>query len=302
MARIRYLKPDFTMDEDIAEVSIHARFLYQNLWCHMDRSGVCEASSRIIKAQIFPYDDEVTSKKVETYLKELIDHGFLFPVIYKGKAYLYCPTLVKHQKIHPKEQSKHGIPADHLLAATQPEKNPASNLLATSQPEIFPANLPLIGNGELELELELRTSETTQPGKKAFEVAWSNYPRKVEKSGAHKRFVQVIKSQGEFVEFEEAVRNYAAYCEDHRMPEPGIKHMSTFLENRDSKPYFQPWRDWIKKPESQKSTVPKTILPTGPITSTESERTRRQLDEIEHIPPPDPEAVRRLIHSVTKGV
>lgn len=287
------------MDVDLAEVSIYGRYLYENLWCHMDRNGLCDANSKLIKTQVFPYDDEITVKKVTSFLEELVAHRFLIVVEWESKKYFYCPTLLKHQKFHPKEQPRHSIPAEHLQASC---KQPAKQLLDNEQP---PASS--VGNGDWdgELGLELRTSAAPKITSADFESCWKDYPRKVEKSGAQKRFLQVIKTREDLEQLVKAIETYRTYVEDHRMPEPGIKHMATFLENRDSKPYFQPWKDWIRKPESPEKAMngpPKPILPTGPLSQSEIERTRQQLADIEKTPPANRDAVLGMIRQITKGV
>jgi len=83
-----------------------------------------------------------------------------------------------------------------------------------------------------------------------FESLYQKYPRRIEKSEAIKRARQVIKTQQDFDLLSLAIDNYAKACANLK-DETGIKHMSTFLEKRDSKPYIQPWRDWIEyKPKN----------------------------------------------------
>jgi hypothetical protein len=154
VARIRYIKPDTFADTDLAEVSIPARLLYIGLWCYMDCDGVAEADSKLIKRNLFPYDDAITSKKIHLLIDELIEHGFLFHFKYNDREYLFCPTLAKHQKFHKNETSKYLIPSSTLQALSQtsaaPYKHPASST----------------GNGELATETEngeLRTGAPALP-------------------------------------------------------------------------------------------------------------------------------------------
>lgn len=79
----------------------------------------------------------------------------------------------------------------------------------------------------------------------AFERLWAVYPRKIEKGSALKRYSQVVTSVDDAAGLLEAASRYAAYCRRHSLNESGIKHLSTFIENRESKPYVQPWRDWV---------------------------------------------------------
>jgi hypothetical protein len=56
MPRIRSLKPDFFLDEDLAELPLWVRVLYEGLWCHADKEGRLEDRPQKLKAVIFPYD------------------------------------------------------------------------------------------------------------------------------------------------------------------------------------------------------------------------------------------------------
>ena len=55
--RIRSLKPDFFIDEDIAELKPLMRLFYQGLWCAADKSGRLEDRPKKLKVQILPYDN-----------------------------------------------------------------------------------------------------------------------------------------------------------------------------------------------------------------------------------------------------
>ncbi len=99
MARIRYIKPEIGTDEDLAKVSIWARFLFALLPTHCDREGRMEDKPRHLKLFTFPWDDV----DVDALLNELSPR---FVVRYKvaGKDYLHVRGFAKHQRPHPNEQ------------------------------------------------------------------------------------------------------------------------------------------------------------------------------------------------------
>jgi hypothetical protein len=101
MARIRYLKPDFFLDEDLSEQPFENRLGYQGLWCYADREGRLEDSPKRLKAQIFPYDD-IDMEKV---LKELSKKPFIKRYLVDGRKYLQIINFNKHQKPHHTEQN-----------------------------------------------------------------------------------------------------------------------------------------------------------------------------------------------------
>ncbi len=146
MARIRYIKPDFFEDTDIAELTPLARLLYIGLWGHMDINGITEDDAKIVKRNVFPYDDPITIKKVEALLQQLVEHGFLFRFAHEGKKYFCCPTLKKHQNFHPSERKKYEIPSTVLKAASEQ----VANQLPANFDE--PTSTPGTGNGEWKME------------------------------------------------------------------------------------------------------------------------------------------------------
>lgn len=78
-----------------------------------------------------------------------------------------------------------------------------------------------------------------------FAALYKKYPRKIEPQAATKRCAEVIKSVEDYESLSKAIDRYAVYCKREKTPQKFIKHMSTFVENRESKPYTQPWRDWL---------------------------------------------------------
>lgn len=144
MARIRYLKPQAAEDVKLAECSRDARLLYRDLWCHMDRQGLTEDEPKLIKRNIFPYDDDLTAERVKILIDELARVGRLIRLDWHGKRLLYCPTFGLHQKFHRGEEPRFNIPQENLDALLAPCKHPASTIPA---PFNDPANSIGIGIG-----------------------------------------------------------------------------------------------------------------------------------------------------------
>lgn len=120
MARIRYIKPEFYSDTTLSEVSIYARYFYAGLFCQMDRQGVCEADPKLLKREIFPYDDDITQAKVEQLIDELGAAGRLIRFEDGRKRYLYCPKLPEHQNFHKEEKIKYPFTPDYLRQLLEP--------------------------------------------------------------------------------------------------------------------------------------------------------------------------------------
>ena len=106
IARIRYLKPAFWKDEDIAELPHHTRLFYLGLWNFADKSGRLKDRPKWLKVEIFPYE----KADIEKMLQQLSKHknNSLRPFIQRyeinGINYIQILAWDEHQKPHHQEQ------------------------------------------------------------------------------------------------------------------------------------------------------------------------------------------------------
>lgn len=135
MARIRSAKPEWWSKEKWAAVPRDVRFTYKGIWEVMtDDDGRFQADARLIKAQVWPLDDDITAKKIEKWLPQLAaitvtergGHRSPAIVLYEvdGIRYGYLPGFVKHQKISHPTPSKLPDPEGETLA---PRTNGSGN-------------------------------------------------------------------------------------------------------------------------------------------------------------------------------
>jgi hypothetical protein len=103
VARIRTIKPEFFMDEKLAEVDRTTRMLFMGLFQHCDVAGRCEVTSRFLKATVFPYDDDLSGADVAGMLDKLEAHCFIVRYEVGGKPYLWVRNFCKHQRFSGKE-------------------------------------------------------------------------------------------------------------------------------------------------------------------------------------------------------
>lgn len=108
MARIRSIKPEFWVSEQIAECSITARLTFIGLWNFCDDNGVHPAKPKTLKAELYPMD-AVTAAEVEDWVAELISAG-LVAAFWSGDEPYWCVTgWQRHQKID-RPSAKHPLP------------------------------------------------------------------------------------------------------------------------------------------------------------------------------------------------
>lgn len=102
MARSRNIKPQFFLNEHLAQKSPYARLLFVGLWCLADCKGRMEDRPMRIKAALFPYE----SVDIDALLNELTMGPENFIVRYEvdGNRYIEIPTFGKHQNPHKREK------------------------------------------------------------------------------------------------------------------------------------------------------------------------------------------------------
>lgn len=141
MARIRSIKPDFFTSPDIAALSIPARMTFVGLWTYCDDSGRGYDDPRLVKAAVWPLDDDRTITDVAADLKELTKRGQIRRYRVDGRAYLQVCNW-QHQKISHPTPSKLPPP---------PEKPPEK---IRSAPESLSPDLDLEVEQGKDLDLE----------------------------------------------------------------------------------------------------------------------------------------------------
>lgn len=95
MAKIRAIHPGFWNDTTLAECSQSARLFYIGLWNFADDAGVFEWHERLLRSQVFPFDENVD---VRGLLDELLQHGRLVKFSSNGKDYGLILNFPKYQK------------------------------------------------------------------------------------------------------------------------------------------------------------------------------------------------------------
>ena len=102
MARIRFIKPEFFLHERLSELSPLHRLLFIGLWTLADKDGRLEDRPKRIKVEVLPYDD----CDLDSMLNDLDSGDFVHRYEVNGERYIAIPGWSKHQKPHPKEQSR----------------------------------------------------------------------------------------------------------------------------------------------------------------------------------------------------
>ncbi len=116
MARIRYLKPDFFEDEDIAVLPYWVRLLFQGLWVLADKEGRLEDRPVHIRIKVFPYEHKIDIEKGLSILaqkKRFSPRPFILRYNVDGEKYIQIINWKRHQKPHHTEKDSIIPPPDN---------------------------------------------------------------------------------------------------------------------------------------------------------------------------------------------
>lgn len=126
--RARTIKPGFFKNPELASLPPHTRLLFIGLWQLCDREGKLEDRPRLIKGEVFPYEDI----DVDRLLGELHREGFVERYIVNLRQFIKVTGFTKHQNPHPKEKIE-GYPEP--IENGQQFNSTASNVIKLPVPE-----------------------------------------------------------------------------------------------------------------------------------------------------------------------
>lgn len=237
MARIRSIKPDAFMSDSLSRVPRGVRWTFAGLWTYLDDEGRGRDDVRLIKAALYPLDDDVALSMLADDLKQLDHVGCICRYEVDGKTYMHAPGWEDHQRVSHPTPSKFPRCSRH-----DPEPSGVDPEEFGKPPEEFvspPEPLRPERKGREQGKEGKGTRAATSPDP-LFDEFWTAYPRKTDKGNARKAWVKATKEHDPQALIA-AARVYAA-----SKPEPKFTaHPSTWLNG-------ERWDD-----------QPLTILPGG---------------------------------------
>lgn len=102
MARIRSIKPEFFLDEELAALPPLTRLLFVGLWTQAERPGRLKDKAVRIKATILPYDD----CDIDAMLDELQAAGFIVRYTVHEHYCIAIRNFDNHQVFNNERESK----------------------------------------------------------------------------------------------------------------------------------------------------------------------------------------------------
>lgn len=114
MARSRNIKPGLFKNEILGVADPIYTLAFQGLWLLADRDGRLEDRPLRIKAETFPYRDQID---MDALLDWLQTEGFILRYQVAGKSFLQVLNFGKHQNPH-KNETESEIPAPDEIGST----------------------------------------------------------------------------------------------------------------------------------------------------------------------------------------
>lgn len=224
MARIRSIKPSFFQSRTVAGLPLSARLTFIGLWTFVDDEGRGVDECRLIKAAVWPLDDQMTPENVEVDLRTLADAKLITRYTASDrKAYLYVTNWLEHQRFGHKSSSQFPAPSIRRHAGTHRNGTGAT-------PE-SPGDTPGgIRKGIRNKEQGKEASGGGIPTAR-FEEAWRLYPRRPNnnKQKAWRAWAARVKAGESEGEMLAGTRAYAAFVAREQTEERFVKLAATFF-------------------------------------------------------------------------
>lgn len=256
MARIRSIKPDMRRSLTVCSWPYPVRWTFVGLPGYMDDYGRGIDDARLIKAELYPLDDDMTPKKIENHLRQISENGPLCRYEVDGRRYLHLTSWDEHQK--PNRPTESRIPKcpihekngpDAHVHVTEDSVTPHGGLTesSVSQHGVVTEGSSLsrapaeqvkgAGSREQGTREERATRDLDR-----FDEFWNTYPRRVAKPDALKAYAKAVRRADPDL----IVNGARRYRDDPNRDDPFTAHPATWL-NRDG------WNDGPLPPRSRPS-------------------------------------------------
>lgn len=150
MSRIRTIKPEFWVSEQIIACSLQTRLLFIGMWNFSDDNGVHPCSYVRLKAQIFPGDNYAV-EEIKKWVRELIQNGLIKEYAMQNKSYWIITGWKNHQRID-KPTYRYPLPKselhDHSMTTIREVEEQSSNILGRIANSSATEWKGIEGNGE----------------------------------------------------------------------------------------------------------------------------------------------------------
>lgn len=106
MARIRSIKPEIRRSLTVSSWPYPVRWTFAGLPGYLDDEGRGHDDTRLIKSELYPLDDDMTSRKLEHHLTQIAANGPLCRYEVEGVRYLHVTSWQEHQRVNRPSPSR----------------------------------------------------------------------------------------------------------------------------------------------------------------------------------------------------
>jgi hypothetical protein len=99
MARMRMVKPEMRKSLTVSAWPIAVRWTFVGLLGYLDDHGRGLDELRLLKAELYPLDDDMTARKIDNHIATLVDNGPVCRYSVDGKRFLHITSWTEHQKV-----------------------------------------------------------------------------------------------------------------------------------------------------------------------------------------------------------
>lgn len=121
----RLVSSELFRNEEVSELDFAGRLFFIGCITYADDDGRLKGSEKWLKAQIFPYDSNISEEFIKQYKKECHDKGIIHCYHVNGSEYISLPKWGKWQSIRAdrRKESEFPPPDNHLTTNSQPQDN-----------------------------------------------------------------------------------------------------------------------------------------------------------------------------------
>lgn len=236
MSRIRTVKPEYWSHPKVTAVCRDARLLFLGLLNEADDEGRLRWSAKRIAGVVFPEDDDVDARQIDSWCASLEGVGLVARYEVDGAKLLQIVGFLDHQRVsHPT--------ASRLPSITEALDSPPETLANVSR--IAPDDVRREGKGK-EGKGSARAASAGESFESDFSAWWDQYPRKVNRSQAFKAY-QARRREG--VPVDDLCRARDNFAATRSGQDPAYTmYGATFLA-KDG-----PWTEWLAgNPDGERS-------------------------------------------------
>jgi len=113
--RRRWIQPEFFTSEDVLALPRDTRLTFIGLWLYPDDDGRERTNAALIKADVWPVEEDITADVVEVHLLQLAERNMLRLYRVAGREYFQRTGWDRHQPVQ--NPSRSNIPAPPAASA-----------------------------------------------------------------------------------------------------------------------------------------------------------------------------------------